>query len=329
MKTNRRMAKDESRTRSRINTGYAHQEKQMKLTAAEHFQNAQRRSRQGDDPGTLADLNRTIKADTGFAIAYFARGEMRRSLGDPKKAIADYNVAIQLQPDLTLAYMGRGNARRNLGDRAGSFDDFTNAAQLEPENPAAHVGLGFARPEDDAKSQVADFNRAIQLDPKYAEAYFGRALAQMGTKASVADFTKALKLNPKHGIALLYRGDAYSAQGSDDKAVADYTRALELGVAASTQIYTKRAASLLKTGNVRAALADCNTALQNTPKPGPAYLIRGTANFALGKINEAIADLKRAIKLEPALEGAAIQVLDAAQRYQQAKNNRQSTKRNP
>ena len=296
----------------------------MKLTAIEHFQNAQRHSRQGDDPATLAALNRTIKADPGFAIAYFARGEMRRSLGDPESALADYNVAIRLQPDLALAYMGRGNARRNLGDRAGSFDDFTHAVQLEPENPAAHVGLGFARPEDDATSRVDDFDRAIQLNPKYAEAYFGRAMARMGTKASVADLTKTIKLNPGHGMFHLYRGDALCAQGADDKAIGDYDKAIELGVAAATRIYAKRAASLLKTGKIQAALADCNTALQADPKLGPAYLIRGTAHFAMGKNNEAVADLKRAIKLEPGLKGSAIQVLDAARNFQQAKKTRKS-----
>lgn len=291
----------------------------MKLTGIEAFNRAQRRSRDGDADGALADINLAIKIDPELAIAYFTRGEIRRVQGDPKTAIEDFTVAIRLQSGFTLAYIGRGNARRNLGDVDGSLDDFNRAIELEPNNPAGHVGRGMARSKDAASGSIEDFDRAIRLDPAYAEAYFCRGLARMGTPAACADFTKTIKLNPGHGMAHLYRGDYLTARGEDDKAVADYNKAIELGVQDTTRVHAKRAAALLKTDKVREALDDCNHALRVDPNLAPAYLIRGTANFALGKSADAIADLKRAIKLDPATKRTADQVLDASRRYNQAK----------
>lgn len=282
----------------------------MKLTGIEYFKRAQQRSRKGDDGGALADINLAIKADPELVIAYFARGEIRRVQGDPKTAIEDFTVAISLQPGFTLAYIGRGNARRNLGDVDGSLVDFNRAIELEPNNPAGYVGRGLSRSKDAATSRIEDFDRAIRVDPTYAEAYFCRGLVRMGSRAACADFTKTIKLNPDHGMAHLYRGDFYSARGYTDKAIADYTQAIELGVAVSAHVYAKRAVELLKQEDVGGAISDCNKAIADEPSLAPAYLVRGTAHFALGKRAAAIADLEHAIRLDPAIKTAG-QVLDA------------------
>src|SRR5206468_655911 len=85
---------------------------------------------------------------------------------------------------------------------------------------------------DDA---IADFDRALQLDPKDATAYINRGLTKQ-TKGdldgAVADYNRALELNPKDAIAYTTaynaRGLAKQTKGDLDGAVADYNRVLEL-----------------------------------------------------------------------------------------------------
>ncbi|HEU4344564.1 MAG TPA: tetratricopeptide repeat protein, partial [Candidatus Binatia bacterium] len=49
--------------------------------------------------------------------------------------------------------------------------------------------------------------------------------------AAIAEFNKALEINPKSALAYYHRGLAYSNKGRHDLAVADYTDALALNPA--------------------------------------------------------------------------------------------------
>jgi len=64
-----------------------------------------------------------------------------------------------------------------------------------------------------------------------AEAYYNRGVSY-GKKGeydrAIADFTKALEINPRLAQAYYNRGVAYERKGEYDQAIADYTNALEL-----------------------------------------------------------------------------------------------------
>ena len=78
---------------------------------------------------------------------------------------------------------------------------------------------------------IADFTEAIRLDPRRAEAYWGRAhaYAKKGEfDKAIADFTEAIRLDPRHAEAYCGRAYAYAKKGEFDKAIADYTEAIRL-----------------------------------------------------------------------------------------------------
>src|SRR4051812_32463251 len=56
----------------------------------------------------------------------------------------------------------------------------------------------------DLDGAIADYNHALQLDPKLAEAYYNRAATPSATKATwmapLPDYTRAIELNPKHAL---------------------------------------------------------------------------------------------------------------------------------
>jgi tetratricopeptide (TPR) repeat protein len=78
---------------------------------------------------------------------------------------------------------------------------------------------------------LEDFNRAIEIDPKIAAGYLGRAntFNIMGRyEESIMDYDKTLEINPKLANAYINRGSAYSHLGEYKKAIADYEKGLEL-----------------------------------------------------------------------------------------------------
>ena len=80
---------------------------------------------------------------------------------------------------------------------------------------------------------IADYTRAIELNPKLAEAYNNRAYIYMVKKeygAALADLNEALQLRPDYVNALMNRGDIYNYYYAIDyqRAVADYDQVLRI-----------------------------------------------------------------------------------------------------
>lgn len=77
---------------------------------------------------------------------------------------------------------------------------------------------------------IANYAKAIELNPKVAELYFGRAMSYYNKgvyESAISDFTRGLELAPKETIAYLNRGDSFEKTGNLQKASADYQKVLE------------------------------------------------------------------------------------------------------
>ena len=80
---------------------------------------------------------------------------------------------------------------------------------------------------------IADYTRAIKLDPKFLPAYHNRAHDYYGRgeyDKAIADYTEELRLNPKFAEAFHGRGWAYKKLGDNVKAEEDFLQAKRLGL---------------------------------------------------------------------------------------------------
>ena len=78
---------------------------------------------------------------------------------------------------------------------------------------------------------IAEYNKAIELNPEYSKAYNNRGLAYADKgqyDQAISDYTKAIELSPKLAEAYYNRGIAYRHKGHYDQAISDYTKAIEL-----------------------------------------------------------------------------------------------------
>ena len=75
-----------------------------------------------------------------------------------------------------------GDAKRAKGDMEGAIADYCRAIELDPRAAAAYCNRGIAKKaKDDSEGAIADYNRAIELDPKDATAYYNRGIAKKGS----------------------------------------------------------------------------------------------------------------------------------------------------
>ena len=82
-----------------------------------------------------------------------------------------------------------------------------------------------------ADAAIASYDKAIVLQPDYAEAYYNRGLIQQSRNqldAAIASYDKAIALKPGYADALFNRGIALLELKKLDAAVASFDKAIAL-----------------------------------------------------------------------------------------------------
>ena len=148
---------------------------------------------------------------------------------------------------------------------------------------------------------IEHFSRQIQQSP-VSRSYFERGAAQVALGdfgKAVADFTKAIELDPQNVPAINDRGTTYRRLGRHENAKADFDTVIARGVR-HPGVYTNRAMVWLDMGNVEQAMVDLHVALELDQKFAPAWEASGTAREVMGDIPKAIDNYRMAVEIDPA-----------------------------
>ncbi len=121
---------------------------------------------------------------------------------------------------------------KGLYDQA--IADFTRAIEINPWLAEAHVNRGIAYEKKGQIDQaIADYNKAIEINPGLAESYHNRGVAYFNKgqhDQAIADFTRAIEINPGHAEAYHNRAFSYVYIKEYDNAWNDVEKAQALGV---------------------------------------------------------------------------------------------------
>ncbi len=130
------------------------------------------------------------------AIDYVNQGVTDLEKGKYDNAIANFNLAIELDPNLALPYENRGFAYAAKGEYKKAQADFNKEIALSLSLDGLPV-LGHC-------IQLA--NRAIELDPNFAWAYFGQGMAyraQDKNAEAIAALEKYIELSQDPSLTQL------------------------------------------------------------------------------------------------------------------------------
>ncbi|MBE9036861.1 serine protease [aff. Roholtiella sp. LEGE 12411] len=208
-------------------------------------------------------------------------------------------VATAPKPD---DFYIQGGDKYDKGDFKGAIADYTKAIRLNPNYLNAYNNRGLARYSlGDNEGALSDFNQVLKINPKDADAYNNRGLARSvlgDRKGALADYNQALKINPNYTLAYNNRGIVRNNLEDEKGALADFNQALKINPNYA-EAYAGRAISRYKLGDKQGAIADYTQALQIDPNLAPPYAGRGIARFELGDNKGAITDFNQALRLNP------------------------------
>ena len=162
---------------------------------------------------------------------------------------------------------------------------------------------------------VEAFSKAIELNPKMAEAFVFRGmtyLVLLKHREALDDFDKAIELietlPAQEGISLAYslRAMGHAKIKNYEKAINDSNRAIRLCPSSDGSglsfAYVSRGYSYAMSGKNQEALVDFDKALSSAPKSEVAFIVyqsRGDVYFNMGNFKQAINDYEMHIKLSP------------------------------
>ncbi len=312
-----------------------------------------------DLPLATVDLTKAIELDPEYADAYNQRGIAFRRNGDFARAIADQSKAIEIKPTFAPAYNSRGFAYQQQKDYDRALVDYNKAIELDPGYAIAHFNRAITHAKkDDTNCAIADlkqaiklgggdidylfdamkptehnqivslFTQAIERDAKDAAAHYERGLLYAAVdepQRAIADYSQAIEIDPAYVEAYVARGKAYSSERFDDpRAMADYNKAIALDPR-SAHAYLARAGFYMEQIPEQAdrAMADYNRAIEINPADHWAYLRRGFVHALFNRHDPAKADFAKVLELDwrlwAAIKGLYPDYLDEIEADRQAK----------
>jgi tetratricopeptide (TPR) repeat protein len=174
----------------------------------------------------LASFDAALGQRQDHLQALRLRGEVLFQLGRYQDVIDTFDRYLETGKPLESVYRGRGLAKAELGKYPGAIEDYTRALELEPTSTVQTYRAWAHLVCDAPKLALRDFELAIELDAKNADAYAGRGfvLASQGhPREAVRDAREVVRLAPESS-RLLYNAARVFAQCGE----ANEPRAVEL-----------------------------------------------------------------------------------------------------
>ncbi len=225
------------------------------------------------------------------------------SLKIPEKVISSlgYFNSMDNNQSQCIVYFYLGIAKDNLNkDYTGAIDDFNKALEIKPMIADAYYNRGRAKYNlKDYQGAIFDYDTAIEINPNYAEAYNNRGGAKRDLgkfQDAIRDLNKAIEINHELAQAYYNRGNSKYDLGDKLESIADFDTAIKINPMFS-DAYNNRGLAKYKLDDKQGAIDDYNIAIELNPQFAGAYYNRGLAKYNLGNKQDGCLDFKKAGEL--------------------------------
>jgi tetratricopeptide (TPR) repeat protein len=190
-------------------------------------------------------------------------------MANPVGAIKDFDVVVYLAPNMAQAWLGRSVAKLQIGDSAGALADADEALRRCPEEqsaPAYHARGGARCKLRDFRGAVQDYNKAIQLNPEFVEAYISRGNARyhLRDRSCFFDYRMSFRIDPQRAAEELSRIIVDDARRNADEVLENCEKHLRINPRDFTA-HVRKALTVSLLGRAEEAQEHLNRAYEILP----------------------------------------------------------------
>lgn len=217
---------------------------------------------------------------------------------DYATATADYDKYIAQKPGDATAHFDLGYVYTAQQQKDKAIAEYRRAIALDPKMAQAYLNLGISLLEGDAKAAIEPLQRATELNYSYAQGHYllGLALEQTGaTSGATKEFTIAVKLDPNDFAAHFQLASTELIAKNAVAAEPEFREALRLKPDVA-EAKLGLAQSLLQQKKSEAAADAFADYLAEQPNDIQARVTKASLLVDLNKDGDALAELDRAAK---------------------------------
>lgn len=186
----------------------------------------------------------------------------------------------------------------NNGKYDEAIDQFNQLINAHPSDNAGYYywrGCAY-RSKKDFFQAIADYTRAVEINPHYGWAYGWMGIIydqQKKFPEAILNFTKAIETDPYSAQFYSLRGMAYDHNDNQEQAILDYTKAVEIDPMYFLS-FKSRGEDLMNEGELDKALADLNKCIEIRSNYSDAYAVRARIYFLMKEYDKSWADVDKA-----------------------------------
>lgn len=253
-----------------------------------------------DFVATQLAINQSIKLGSKDALVWAIKARLEVMAKKWNLAITSANTAIKLDPRDPGPYSSRGIAYIYLNQYDLALHDLNQFIIFEPDCALGYNNRGMLLNKMFRfRDALKDLNKAIELDKNYTSPYNNRSVSYSALgeyKKAIADIEFVIAHGIRTAPNYVNRGLAYRCLKLYDKAEQDFRTAVSIDPK-SDAAYIHLAALEKIRKNCSKALESINKAIAINPLNGDAYHTRSEIYLAIGKREECIADLEKAMSM--------------------------------
>ena len=212
------------------------------------------------------------------AYPHYLMGKVCTARNEAAKAAAHLNEAVSLQPDFAEAWSDLGQARNTLGDDSGAVAALERAVALAPDDAVAQTRLG-AQYLAQGKAHLAagHLQEAARRDPK--------------NQSTLYSLQRALRIDGQEKQAEAVKERLAELLREKDRADQAFLAAIQLN---------NEGAEMQKMGNLAGALEKYRAARTLLPDHTGIQVNLAIALLRLGQWKDGLAELRDAVRRDPA-----------------------------
>jgi tetratricopeptide (TPR) repeat protein len=269
----------------------------------------QKRKYNSEIRGRVQDRNVRIDLEPSFVLTYYEKGDRFGEKVYYDKSLESFNARKILTWQLLITNQEAALTEEQIAAHFASINDYSAKIEREPDNADYYFGraLDFMLVQDFSEA-IRSFDRTIELNPSYTQAYFNRAVVRYkqmeynrSQSASSYEDLNSMSIQFGKNQPVVSQAPGKDTRNTGDEhgheqIIMDYNIVIQQNPEFIYSYYNRGNMRCIQ-HDFRAAIIDYNEAILRDPEFAEAYFNRGLARLSMGDANRGIADLSKAGEL--------------------------------